>query len=241
MTAHLVLLPSPLLGPAVWRPVRDRLADRGWQAVVAGPTGPVRSPQDVADALLAAVPSSEDVVLVAHSNAGAYVPLLASQRPVVAGVLVDAVLPPAHGQVPLAPPALLAQLQQQADPDGLLPVWTDWWDEADVAPLFPDTATREAVQREQQRLPVRYFAEALPVPAGWDDRPFGYLAFGDIYADERREAERRGWPVRTLAGAHLHMLVDPAQVAAEVRAVLAALGVCPPADAAASGRGAASQ
>jgi hypothetical protein len=28
------------------------------------------------------------------------------------------------------------------DADGLLPVWARWWDDADVALLFPDAQTR---------------------------------------------------------------------------------------------------
>ncbi|GAA1820515.1 hypothetical protein HC028_12040 [Planosporangium flavigriseum] len=38
---------------------------------------------------------------------------------------------------------------------------------------------------------------------------------------------QRGWPVRTLPGQHLHMLVDPDGVAAGVDTLLDAIGVRP--------------
>lgn len=72
-----------------------------------------------------------------HSNAGAYVPALTGQRRVVGCVFVDALLPSRAGRVPLAPLAFLDVLRDLADDVGLLPPWTCWWDEADVAGLLP--------------------------------------------------------------------------------------------------------
>lgn len=184
-----------------------------------------RRTQDVLQHFLASLPLDREVVLVPHSNVGAYVPALADQRDVVAAVFVDAVLPPRAGQVDLAPPELLDALRPQADDYGVLPPWTAWWDEADVATLFPSDEVRRVVEQEQQRLPLAYFGESLPVPAGWDDRPCAYLAFGDTYAAERHDAAARGWPVMTLPGGHLHMLNDPEQVAAGVLELLSRLGI----------------
>ena len=65
----------------------------------------------------------------------------------------------------------------------------------------------------------------MPSPPGWEDLPAAYLAFGDTYADERADAARRGWPVATLQGLHLHPLVDPAGVAEALEGLLARLGV----------------
>jgi hypothetical protein len=65
------------------------------------------------------------------------------------------------------------------------------------------------------------------VPAGWDNRPGAYLAFGDTYATQRQEAVSRGWPVSTLPGGHLHHLADPERVAAEIDGLLATIGVRP--------------
>lgn len=163
--------------------------------------------------------------MVAHSNAGAYVPALLMQRRVVAALFVDAVLPPGSGQIPLAPSAFLDFLRDKADDHGLLPPWTTWWDEASMAALFPDAEIRARIEREQHQLPVSYFEESLPVPEGWDRSPMAYLAFGDTYVEERDEAARRGWPVSTLPAGHLHMLIDPDRVAAELVVLLGGLGV----------------
>jgi len=224
MVTSLALLASPLLGSAIWQPVARILADHGWHTEICVAAPPVRTGQDALDAFVATLPTEQDLIVVPHSNAGAYVPELVVQRRVVGAVFVDAVLPTGRGHVPLAPPALLGLLSEKADDDGLLPVWTSWWDAADVMDLFPDSQTRARVEAEQQRLPLSYFASTLPIPQGWDDIPGAYLAFGDTYAAERDRAAQRRWPVSTLSGGHLHMLIDPEKVAAELVALLNGLG-----------------
>ena len=42
--------------------------------------------------------------------------------------------------------------------------------------------------------------------------PCAYLLFNEAYEGEAAEADRRGWPVRTTRGEHLHQVVDPAAV-----------------------------
>jgi hypothetical protein len=225
----LALLPSPLLGPSVWEPVAGRLRVAGWAAEVCRPLGSPTSGRDVLAGLLDVLPAGRPLVLVPHSNAGLYVPQLVHEREVVATVFVDAALAPAEGAAALAPEAFLDFLETRADADGLLPPWTRWWDDADVDVLFPDRATRRRVEAEQPRLPLAYFRDALPVPARWLARPSAYLAFGDTYADEREQARQQGWPVETLVGEHLHMLVDPDEVAATITGLLGRLGVGAPA------------
>lgn len=211
-----LLIPSPLLGPETWRPVEAWLREEGYdaQAVELGPLP--RTPTQVVDAVAAAA-GDRAVVLVPHSNAGLYAPHLATLVEARATVFVDAALPDldAEGkETPLAPPAFLDFLRTLADDDGVLPPWTQWWD--DVTDLFPDSATRQAVEREQPRLPLTYFTSRIPVPTGWTGRRAAYLAFGETYAEERDRAIRLGWPTRTLAGGHLHALQDPAEVGAAI-------------------------
>jgi hypothetical protein len=228
MPPLLALLPSPLLGPAVWQPVGEVLSAWGWDTVTCPtPTAP-RSADDVLDAFFAALPANRELVLIPHSNAGAYLPALTEQLSVAGLVFVDAVLPPRGGRISLAPQAFLTFLRGKADADGVLPVWTDWWDEADVAELFPDSGTRTRIEREQPRLPLSYFDDSLPVPENWDDRPAAYLAFGDTYHHEREEAERRLWPVITEHGAHLQLVNDPPRVAADIVNLLTRIGINPP-------------
>jgi hypothetical protein len=212
---------SPLLGPAVWRPAAGALERLGWAAhvVPAMPRAP-REPGEVLEHLLGQLPPDEDVALVAHSNAGLYVPALAARRPVVASVFADAALPPVSGSAPMAAPERLPMLRELADEDGLLPPWTSWWPADDVAQLFPDAAVQAAVEAEQQRLPLAYFSGTLAVPDGWVGRPAAYLAFSEAYLPGRAEVSGWGWPVRTLPGGHLHALVDPEAVAATLADLL---------------------
>jgi hypothetical protein len=219
---RLALISSPLLGPAVWRPAADALRQLDHPVLVVAPSGRVDDPADVVRGLLAELPEGEPLILVPHSNAGLYVAALAAEREVAGVVFVDAGLPSESPETPTAPVALRRHLSGLADADGLLPPWTQWW--PDVTTLFPDLATRRRVEGEQRRLPLRYFEAAAPSPPGWERLPAAYLAFGDTYTDERADAQQRGWPVETMAGEHLHMLVDPSGVAAAVIRLAHSLG-----------------
>ncbi len=219
----LCLLPSPLIGSSCWQPVADVLSSRGWP-VASVPGRAVRTFGDALDMYLAAIPADRSVVLVAHSNAGLFVPSLAVQRQAVGYVFADAGLPGAVDQVPMVPAEFYEMLAGKANSTGLLPPWTRWWDEEDVPGLFPDARTREAVESEQRRLPLSYFRETVPVPSGWPSLPGAYLSFGDTYAAERATAVAWGWPVTTLPGEHLHMLVDPVSVADALTDLIAGFG-----------------
>ncbi|MEU5581952.1 alpha/beta hydrolase [Streptomyces huasconensis] len=155
-----------------------------------------------------AAPAGEQT-LVVHSNAGLLVPALAEAVPDVRRVVfVDAALPGA----PL-PDAHLAALRELTGPDGLLPPWTEWFDEATVAALLPDPRLRATVIAEQPRLPLTHFTRPPPAPPGWDRLRCGYLRFSEAYRPVAGEARARGWPVGSLAGGHLHQVVAPGAVA----------------------------
>jgi len=105
--------------------------------VPAPPDPASADPAVVADAIADQLPEG-DLLLVAHSNAGLYVPAMTVRRPVRGVVFVDAVLPPARGSMPVAPERLRELLRESIDTDGRLPPWTAWWPEEDVARLFPN-------------------------------------------------------------------------------------------------------
>jgi hypothetical protein len=218
MAFSVVLIPSPFLGPAVWAPVASVLrSDFGVSAMVSAlPDLVASSPAMVLAAIEEGLPDADDVVLVPHSNAGLYIPAIVAARPVRGAVFVDAVLPPARGDVPVAPVGLRDMLRDRVELDGSLPPWTRWWPEETAAALFPDAETRARVEAEQARVPFEYLTARVDLPEGWDAVSAGYLSFGDTYADEREDARARGWPVRTMLGGHLHMLRDPAGVAAKI-------------------------
>ncbi|QNS07784.1 alpha/beta hydrolase [Streptomyces xanthii] len=217
MRPAFVLVHSPSVGPSTWRPVARRLAAAGRQVRLpsllhvadgAPPFWPA-----VVEAVredLRRLPAGSPVVLVAHSNAGLFLPAIRAglDHPVTGSVFVDAALPARAGSMPVAPPELLDFLRPLAV-DGRLPRWTDWWDESDVAPMFSDPVTRRTVVEEQPRLPLAYYEQEVPVPAGWDDHPCAYLLFGAPYGDQEAEARARGWRTARLPGEHLHQLVDP--------------------------------
>ncbi|MFE4958027.1 alpha/beta hydrolase [Streptomyces sp. NPDC056653] len=216
-----VLVHSPSVGPSTWHPVAEQLAAAGYQVRVpsllhVGAGGPPFWPR-IADAVrddLREIPTDHPLVLVAHSNAGLFLPSIRSglDHPVNGSVFVDAALPARIGQTPVAPLELLEFLRPLAV-DGMLPRWTDWWDEADIAPMFSDPTMRQKVIAEQPTLPLAYYEQRIPVPDDWDDHPCSYLLFGPPYDDMATDARERGWRTAHLPGAHLHQIVDPAGTA----------------------------
>ncbi|MEU1202759.1 alpha/beta hydrolase [Streptomyces sp. NPDC005813] len=219
-----VLVHSPSVGPSTWQPVADRLRAAGHQVRVpslldVGAGAPPFWPR-VVDAVrddLRQVPVDRAVTLVAHSNAGLFLPVVRSglDRPVTGSVFVDAALPSRTGPTPVAPPELLEFLRPMAV-NGRLPRWTDWWEEADVAAMFTDPTVRQTVVEEQPTLPLSYYEQHVPVPGGWDDHPCSYLLFGPPYDGFAADARERGWRVAHLPGAHLHQIVDPVGTARQL-------------------------
>lgn len=226
-----VLVHSPAVGPATWAPVAAALRARGREAVLPSLTGLADAEPPfwvhVVRAVVTAVEAAggeDPLVIVAHSGAGLFVPLLVANAPraVEACVFVDATVPVPQGYMPVAPPAMLPFLRARAD-HGRLPPWSQWWEPAEAAALFPDEPTRALVQAEEPRLPLAYYEEAVPAPAGWDDRPCGYVLFSHTYSAAAEQARRRGWAVEHLPGGHLHQIVDPVAVAQRLLAMTEAL------------------
>jgi pimeloyl-ACP methyl ester carboxylesterase len=215
MAPRLLLIHSPFLGPAVWRPTARVLERSGHGVGVPSLLGVARStapywPAGVESVVRLA--ADEPVVLVVHSNAGLFVPAIAAVlgEQVRGAVFVDAALP---GSGHYTKAEFLNRLAVVA---GLLPTWTSWWDEAEVGRLFPDARTRVQVEAEQPRMPVAYYDHLPPAPPDWGPSRGGVIWFGRPYDSGALEAARRGWPHRHLPGGHLHMLTDPDAVAAAV-------------------------
>src|SRR5205823_11514626 len=136
-----------------------------------------------------------------------FVPVITqvAARPVAGCLFVDARLPALASTTAAASPQRLNHLRTSVI-GGRLPQWTAWWDQDEVARLFPDPQTRAAVSAEQPRLPLSYYQQQIPVPAGWCDRPCGYLLFGQPYDRVAQDARERGWDVDQISGGHLHQL-----------------------------------
>lgn len=218
MSWSLVLVHSPSVGPGTWRPVAQRLTNQGLDAVVPdlrrvtefGPPYWNSVAQNVVEAA-GQLESHGPVLLVAHSNAGLFLPVVAEAltERVVGAVFVDAALPAREGSSPVAGPELVQWLRSLADDQGLLPRWTDWWPEEEVAALLPDPLVRAELVAEQARLPLDYYEQSVPVPPQWLSVPCAYLQFNEAYAREADQMRRAGWPTDHMPGEHLHQVVDP--------------------------------
>jgi pimeloyl-ACP methyl ester carboxylesterase len=215
----ILLIPSPLLGPATWELTARVLERLGHRVRVPSLQGVSRGAPPYWPAGVDAIVESADgeaVVLVPHSNAGLLMPAvvdaLGDQARGV--VFVDAALPEAGFF------AGRDFLNTLVEADGHLPPWTTWWDDADVAELFPDAEVRRRVEVEQPRLPLAYYDYPPPAPDGWDRVPCGYIWFAQPYGSGAERAAASGWPTSHVPGKHLHMVVDPDAVAGAILEML---------------------
>jgi len=156
---------SPSVGPAIWQGVADRLRDKGIDVRVPSFIGVGEGPapywpQVIQRAVHSVGNDARPVVIVPHSNAGLFVPLVVDRlgERAAACVFVDASLPPAEGEAAMVPAEFVPFLRAKAV-DGILPRWSDWWEEEEVASLYPDQKTRSALTADEPRLPLAYYEQ----------------------------------------------------------------------------------
>ena len=210
MTAF-TLVHSPLVGPRTWWAVRDELGGRGHEVAVPSLTDAAATGDHMAivRAATRSIGPGPDRVLVGHSGAGYFLPLIADalESPPTTLVFVDSAVPPAAGPTPLLPADLLAQIAPLAV-EGVLPPWSEWFGAEAMRTLVPDAATRAALVEEMPRLPLAYFEPPLTMPSGWHAIDCRYLLLSAAYTDDAREATRLGWPSREHASHHLAIVTD---------------------------------
>ncbi len=225
MAARLLLVHSPLVGPATWNLVAADLAGGGCEVGVPDLTGTVTAgpPYCLRQAeVIARSASGRPAILIGHSGAG---PLLAAAAAImdqVRGyVFADAGLPiPGQTWMETVPPELAAQLREMADDQGWLPPWPQWWGDETLAGLIPDPAARRHFTAGCPRLPLAMFEEVHPLVPQWPDAPAAYLQLSEAYQDEAAKARELGWPVAERISHHLAPLTDSALVAASLRVLL---------------------
>jgi transposase-like protein len=123
--------------------------------------------------------------------------------------------PDRTGPTAVASPELLEFLRPMAV-HGRLPRWTDWWDEADVAPMFADPMVRQTIIEEQPTLPLSYYEQHIPVPDGCSNgtpgkarqeyergRPFRRMRIWRVGIKARISHLRRGFSFRRTLLRHL--------------------------------------
>jgi pimeloyl-ACP methyl ester carboxylesterase len=211
-----LLLHAPPSAPVSWQPVADALRSRGYPVVVPDLTrvaddGPPYWPRYGAAAGQALMPLPDDlsVVVVAHSGAGFFVPLLrqATGAAIPFYVFADAVVPE-DGVIPDADGYMRSRSR-----DGWIPPFT----EAELRSTGLPADAARALHAELRPLPLAVYEEPVPVFPGWPDAPRAYLRFTRTWPQAYQRyvdhARRESWPYAELNGGHFHMLVDPEAVA----------------------------
>ena len=196
--------------------IAEPLAPRGVSFIFADASIPPidgvdgKDPADTTD--LGPLPTAADT---AHSHRRPY----SHRRPTDTGptdAAPDTPDPADATTAPLVPEAVLDQLRAMAV-GGILPRWGDWWPDDVTATLYPDTATRERVAAEEPELPIAFYEESSDRPGRMVATSVRLSPVQRRLRDGSREGDRRlHWPVLHIAGEHLHMLVDPARVAAGI-------------------------
>ena len=79
--------------------------------------------------------------------------------------------------------------------------------------VLPHDERRERFVAELPPIPLALFSETISFSRKWPDAPCGYLRLSEFYKPLAREAAAAGWPVAEIDAQHLHLLVQPAEVA----------------------------
>lgn len=218
----LILVHSPLVGPATWQPVADLLRGRfevdvpSLHGITAGP-GPYA--RRIADEVARTAPDHDEIVLVGHSGAGAYLPAIAdaladalSSR-VRAAAFIDAQLPrPGLSDFDASPPDFREALTAMAD-DGMLPPWNLWFPPELMTELIPQAEQREAFLAELHPIALAYFEEPIPDTVLPSETQCLYLQLSEGYQEQADRAEALGWPTTRLDADHLTVFTHPEPVA----------------------------
>ena len=209
-----VLIHSPLVGPSSMIPTADALCALGFVTHVPSPGAlsgyttwrewPLR--------LLEALPEMEDPILVGHSAGGLLAAYLAGALHAKAFICLDAMMPPERGMTPPVEPDFLKFVRSLPTKDGLLPIWTDWWDGDLLAEAPMSPGLKAAFLAELPRLPLTWFDDSFEM-SNWSCAKRAFIQTSPVFRDEARRAEDRGWPVARLKGTHLHPALAPKETA----------------------------
>ncbi len=227
MALALLLVHSPLVGPSSLERMAERAEQRGHPVALPDLTAiaDAEAPHDVyvSTAVAAGTALPAPRVVVGHSGAGAFLPLIAAAvEPTALTVFVDAVVPPSSGSH--RTPIRLIELLDAHTVGGRLQPWLDWWPADIVVDLLPEPADRDALRADMPGVPRSFYARSVPMPPGWADRPCGYVQLSTAYEGERAEASARGWPTVLVDGTHLSVRTHPDLVLDAIAEVTIASG-----------------
>jgi hypothetical protein len=230
MSSDIVLVPGPFVRASSWGATADYLREAGYKTqipdVLADQTVPPAW-SDWTSRLLELISSPlRGAVLVGHSSAGPLVADLASKISCQAIIIVDGHIPPIQGLAEPVTPALREFVQRLPASGGLLPIWSEWFRgdpqrEALIGlrRLADDSLVFANFESGLRRFPVEWIEDAIPV-ANWDGVPAGFIQTSEIYDYAAEEAQRRGWPVIKVHGTHMHPMLEPAETADAIVAMI---------------------
>jgi len=211
--ARVLVMGSVFLPGIVMDPLVCVLRERGMTAERVAPTQ-VTTAARAAQAYVAAARRFGATTAIAHSNAGNFVPAVGAGSSVRRVAFIDAMVPPLTGGTWSVVPGQMRESLVQRAAHGVLPPWTQWWQEEDVVALFPNHETYARVDASTPSVDTSYLSSRISAPAGWSaDLDCSYVAFGQTYADAADLAASAGWPVQMLDLGHLGMLQNPEMVA----------------------------
>jgi pimeloyl-ACP methyl ester carboxylesterase len=234
VSATIILVHSPFLGPASLRPLADALAAHGHPAVLLDLRPSIVSPPvhqvllGVFADVIADAELSGPVVLAGHSGAGPLLPAMADtfEEPVTGLIYLDAGLPtPGKSWRDTVDPALYTALRDRTR-EGLLPRWHLWFPDHPLETLVPDPVLRAEIADEAPEVPIAFLKEARP-DVEWPG-PAAYLCLSSAYADDLQRAKDLGWPAAKLDLTHLAPATDPEPVAEAILQLLIGMSVEPP-------------
>jgi hypothetical protein len=220
VSTTLLFVHSPVVGPSTWTYTAELLKEKGFGCTVPDLTAAATMdhpyyPKYAMTAAAAVDGTSDPVVVVGHSAAGALLPAIAEAvgDRTRGAVFVDAMLPqPGRSWFDTAPSVMEAQLRGLAD-HGLLPPWHEWFPEGALEELVPGPDRRQRLVAEIPRLPLAYFEEPAPPTRFSESISCAFLRLGSPFDRAADKADRLGWWVARRDWDHLRMVSDPDAVA----------------------------
>lgn len=229
MAHTFLLVHSPLIGPYSWRPTAEELERRGHQTFIPNLLPALALSSGFADAFAELVAETVDqasvthpLLLVGHSAAGAYLPAIRSalDREVQAHLFVDARLPSRGASLAEQDSPEEVQQRRELAREGILPPWSEWFDQALIEEAIPERVIRKRFLAELEPIPMALFEETISFNSDWPDAPCAYLRLSEFYQPLAQEASSNGWPVLEANAGHLHPLTHPRETAGLIEELL---------------------
>jgi hypothetical protein len=203
VSMSMVLLHSPLVGPATMAPLAVQLRAREWDVDVPDLRAATGSSADFRAAAVEATPRG--AVVVGFSGAGSFLSSLVERA--VLTIYLDALVPGSDATT--SPSGGFLEFIDSLPRDGdLLPPWHEWFP-TEFGGAVPDDALRASIAADIPRLRRSFYDGTVPLPDGWWSRPAAYVQLSPAYEDHRARAAGYGWPVRRNNGGHLDLVTRP--------------------------------